>query len=551
MIDVEPVIRSELDRLFPEPSDERASWADVRARAASGQPVISLGRRARLALLVAGVITALISTAAIASRLGGFDAWLRGTPGKPAREEAQKRFRAANGRSWAAFPSTTRLRELIRTEVADREYVLYGFRSGESLCLKLAAADIAFQPQACAPRSAVANTSAPIVVALPEHTFFDRAARPTAQVSFGISADGVSQVTVETIDGRHRALLGGNAYLLVEHEPNTGNRVLAVTAVTPRGRPTTVRLPDPWRWPGSSSGRPGGPAQVEVRIPNPRVGWVDRGEKRGFPAAGGIRFVKPDPLSDIAVGFSGLCISELDSGGRLGGQGCGGIFELGPIHAMISCRICGEFLELRGVAADGVGRVVAFGADGSRMQVALRHNLFAARIARTQFPIRLVGYDERGRVVATQQWRLGPRRAVPAAARVLRTVLRERGPRGTVGTLELGPRVRGYDCWRVRFSGGPTRGACIPPYSGSRFSVDLVQPTGRDLFVAGRAGDAAERVELRFADGDKAVARFARGHFVVAAPAHRLTHRRTRAFVVAVDEAGKVRARQRIFFRLR
>ena len=72
---------------------------------------------------------------------------------------------------------------------------------------------------------------------------------------------------------------------------------------------------------------PGGQTRIDVRIEHPKVGWLERGEKRGFPAAGGIRFVKPDPLSDIAVGVSGsLCLSALDSAGKIEAQGCGPSF---------------------------------------------------------------------------------------------------------------------------------------------------------------------------------------------------------------------------------
>jgi hypothetical protein len=388
-----------------------------------------------------------------------------------------------------------------------------------------------------------------MVVVLPEHTFFDRASRPAAQVSFGIAADGVKRVIVEATDGRHPARVGGNAYLFVEHEPNTGNRVHAITAVDARGRRTAIRLPD--AWPGEATGMPGGPPRVDVRIERPTVGWLERGEKRGFPAAGGmIRAVKPDPLSDLAVGVSGSCLSAIDSAGKVTAQGCGNLFARGPLNGLISCRFCGEFMELRGVAADGVGRVVVFAADGSRLTVPLRHNLFAGRVARTQFPFRLVGYDARGRVVATKLWDLGRRAAVPPAAKRLRPVSRVVGPDGTVATLAVGPRTRGFDCWRVAASGGPVRGRCIAPYSGSRFAVDLVQPAGGDVFVAGRAGDAVRRIELRFATGDKVVASLVRGHFLFAVPSDHLTRRRQRAFVVSIDAAGSVRARQRIFFRL-
>ena len=545
MIDVEPLIRDELPRLLPAVPD-RADWDDVVGRAARrGRP----GVRRPLAFALAAALAVLLAAVALAATLGGFDDWLRGAPGRPASEEAREHFRAANGRSWAAFPTSTELRELIRTDVAGREYVLYGFVSGESLCLQLAADGIAFQPQSCAPRTALANTSAPVVVVLPEHTFFDRASRPAAQVSFGIAADGVRRVIVEATDGRHRAHMGGNAYLFVEHEPNTGNRVYAITAVDARGRRTTIRLPE--SWPGAASGVPGGPTRVDVRIEHPGVGWLERGEKRGFPAAGGvIRFVKPDPLSDLAVGLSGnLCLSAIDSAGKVEGQSCGpNFFARGPLNALISCRICGEFMELRGVAADGVARVVVFAADGSRLAVPLRHNLFAGRVARTQFPFRLVGYDAGGRVVATQLWDLRPRVAVPPAAKRLRPVRRVVGPNGTVATLAVGPHAAGFDCWRVAVSGGPVRGRCIAPYSGGRFAVDLVQPAGGDVFVAGRAGDAARRIELRFTAGDKVVANLVRGHFLLAVPRDHLTQRRQRAFIVSLDATGRVRARQRIFF---
>jgi hypothetical protein len=547
MIDVEPLIRTELSRLLPAVLD-RADWADVVGR--SGLARRPWTRRP-LAFAIAAALAVLLVATALATTFGGFNDWLRGAPGKRASEQAQQRFRAANGRSWAAFPISTELRELIRTRVAAREYVLYGFVSGESLCLKLAA-EVAFQPQACAPRSALANTSAPFLVVLPTHTFVDRASRPTAQVSFGIAADGVRRVMVEATDGHHRALLGGNAYLFVEHQPNTGNRVLAVTAIDSRGRGTTLRLPDVWP-PGSSGGNPGGPTRLEARISDPVVGWLERGEKRGAPAAGGIRFVKPDPLSDLAVGLSGnICLSAIDSAGRLGAQSCGSrLFSRGPINALISCQICGQFMELRGVAADGVARVVAFTADGSRLTVPLRHNVFAGRIGQTQFPIRLVGYDARDRVVASQLWNLGPgRTAPPAEARQLRSILSERGPNGTIARLHLGPKVKGYDCWRVDFSAGPPRGSCVPPYSGSRFALDLVQQVKRDLFLTGRVGDNVVRVELRFANRERAVTIPTRGHFLLSVPSRYLSQRRTSAFLVTLDREDTVRARQRVFFRL-
>src|SRR5207244_3086383 len=77
--------------------------------------------------------------ATLNAALGGFDAWLSGKPGKPAPRAEQQLFDAANGRTWAAFPKGTKLRELIRTTVGGKTYVLFGFRSGKSICLRLRA----------------------------------------------------------------------------------------------------------------------------------------------------------------------------------------------------------------------------------------------------------------------------------------------------------------------------------------------------------------------------------------------------------------------------
>lgn len=574
MIDVEPLIARELDRLVPEPAARRADWSDVTRRAGL------LPSRRRLVLAFAVLAGVLVSAAAVAKTLGGFGDWLSGTPGKPADERAQKRFAAANGRSWAAFPTSTKLRELVRTTAAGTEYVLYGFRSGNSLCLQLAASGFARQPKACAPASTLANLSAPILVLTGDHTFFDRGARPFAEVSFGIVADGVPRVDVNTTDGVHRARLGGNAYLFVERRPNTANRVFAVSAADPAGRRTVVRIdtsrglgpsgggPDPtdagaqvavrvdWTDRFGLSGGPGGPTKVEARIADPTVLWSERGEKRGFSAVGGVRFVKPDPLSDLAVGLSDAeCLYAVNSSGSLAATSCGlfSLFREGPINALISCALCGEFSEVRGVAADGVERVVIFLSDGSSQTAPLRDNLFAARVANAHFPVRIVGYDARDRVVATQLWAawLNLRLAAPVAARRLHEVGRTTGPFGTTARLLVGRRVRGIHCWRAQFSTGQSRGSCVGPiHGGARTNVDLVQPAGGDLFFVGQAGASVVRIDVRFRNGDVVQARPMAGHFVAAVPRAHLSERQQRAFVEAFDRDGFRTRRQRVFFRL-
>jgi hypothetical protein len=551
MIDVEPLIVKELDRLVALPSGNRADWNDV-ARRAGVRPVA----RRRLVLALAAAFTVVAAAAALATGLGGFDRWLSGTPGKPAPASEQRRFEAANGRSWASFPRDTRLRELIRTRVDGRSYVLYGFRSGNSLCLRLDGSSPRERARECAPASTLTRISSPVLVVVADRTFYDRANRPSAEVSFGIAADGVGRVDVDATDGRHRAFLGGNAYLFVENEPNTGNRVLRISSVGSTGRRSSVAFVGP-RWPSApvTGRRARGPTKLEARIAQPRIGWHLRGERRGGPRG----LVKPDPLSDTLVGLSGeYCLLTVTSGANEARACSAGrsFFGRGPMNVLMT-GTGSEFIGVHGAAADGVRRVTIFLADGTRQSTAMRHNLFTALVPLAQFPIRIVAYDARGRVVGieTTAARI-PGPPVPNAARRLTPRLRVRGPNGAVGVLRVGPRVHGYRCWRVDFDTGPSPGGCVAPISGGpKMEIDVVQPAGRDLFIVGEADDLraprVTRIEIRFEDGDIVRARLAAGHFLLAVPSAHVRAERQVASVVAYNELGFAAQRQRVFFRRR
>ena len=550
MIDVEPVIRSELERFVPPPGGERADWSDV-LRRAGARPARS---RRRLVLALAAGLALVVAAASVATTLGGFDRWLRGTPGKPAPAAEQRAFDAVNGHTWAAFPRGTRLRELIRTRVGGREFTLYGFRSGNTVCLRLRGGSRREHLQECAPVSTLTRITSPILVVVADWTFFDARNRPSAQVSLGIAADGVSRVAVDATDGRHRALLSGNAYLFVQDEPNTGNRVLAVTAVGPTGARSRQSFAGRERPFGTASNRrPPGPTRVDARIANPRIGWHLRGEHRGGPRG----LVKPDPLSDTLVGLEGeYCLVVVTSGTQEGRSCSAGreFFTLGPLNFMISGG-GSEFTGVHGAVADGVRRVTLFLADGTRQRTALRHNLFTALVPVAALPVRIVAYDARGRVVGiVTPPSFG--RPVPAAARRLVPRLRVRGPNGDVAVLHVGRRVGGYRCWRVDVSGGRSLGGCPTPFSGGpRTHVDAVQPAERDLFVVGEVNRVrppiVTRVVLELENGVRRRAHVAAGHFVVAVPRAYLRRERQQAFVLAYNEFGVRTLRQRVLFRLR
>jgi hypothetical protein len=542
MSDVDLPLRTALDALVPE-SRRELDWEDVLRRA---EP--RLWRRP-FVLALAAALVVLGTAAGVTAALGGFDAWLSGKPGKPAPAAEQQRFEAANGRTLAAFPSDTKLRELIRTTVGGKTYVLFGFRSGHTLCLKLRAVSLGHSTGlSCIPESTVAHSTSPIVVVNSNFGFSDRHGRESAEFSFGIAADGVSRVDVLAVDGRHRATVGGNAYLFVENEPNTGNRVLSISARGPSGKTTTVSFDATFAGFGiaPSTRRPLGPTQVQARIAHPTLDWARRDGKR----------TKPDPRSDIVVSVTGqYCLNVQQEHSHA--TGCGNrddFFARGPLNVMMSGGAGVQAAVLAGAAADGVARIAMFDANGLRISVPLKDNVFALRVANNEFPVRLVAYDTRGRVVGTQVFRneLGGPTLPASAFRGLRVVDHVQGPDGASAVVRLGRTTHGLRCWRIDFSTRQSPRGCIEIFpTGPWTSVNLVQPAGRDLFVIGQTRPPVATVELHFRDG-RVVQLTPTGRlFVAAIPRAYLGSARQVAFAVGYDRAHRVVQRQGFVFRVR
>ena len=549
---IERLVLSEVPLRRDVPPD----WADVVERA-------GLAHRTRRRLVIALAAAALVvsAAAAVAAGLGGFDSWLRGSPGKPASPEKQRAFETEN-RSWTAFPRGTKLRELVRTTAGGREYVLYGFTSGDTACLRLDAVTLRQTQQSCIPLSTLAHADTPLVVGAAREGLGTVGPFDSALVSYGIVADGVRRVDAEAIDGVHHATVGGNAYLVVDSEPSTGNDFLRFTATGADGKRITFAVPRTDFW---NPGRPArGPTRIEAEIRHPRVGWYERGEKRGVsldeitltPAQrkafaraetmGGLRLIKPDPASGLVVGLAGnLCI--VNAGGSYGCSTPEHFFDLGPVAYLGSGANGGPVVQ--GVAADGVARVRLFLADGVTLTPPLKDNVFAARVAVEQFPVRIVSYDGRGRIVGVLTFPPTRRREeAPAAARRLHASGTVQGPNGARATLRRGPAARGYRCWRVTFSPGPSRGSC----RRVDFTqiVELVQQAGDDLFLVGTTFPATTRVEVHFRDGKTVFTRPTAGHLVFPLPRDRLSTTRHAATVIGRNKDGRVLQRQEVAFRL-
>ena len=557
MSDFDPIVARELQVLVPPPRS-LPNWRDVvdRVRPPFWRRPLVIALAATLALVVTGV--------AVAAALGGFDRWLEGKPGKPAAPSDQARFRAANGRTWAAFPVGTKLRELIDTTVGDRRYMLFGFRSGDELCLQLRAVALGHTlSPICTPASMLVHLGAPIAFGSPDTGLQDRYGHPDAEFSYGIAADDVRKVEVRATDGIHRATIGGNAYLWVENDPNTGNRVDRVTATTAAGR-TTLPVPSFYSSGPSVAALARslpGPTHVQSVIRNPTIGWYARHEPRGLSIdqarltasqrqqlrdfdRGFTRLVKPDPYSNVVLGLTeGPCLIEL-RGAAAPSESCG---ALGPPAE--TSDMLGAPALYYGAAPDGVARVELFLQGGGREEAALRDNLYLAFVPAST-AARIVFYDAAGRVVyvfvSSGSGRLP---GLNPAFVGMRRVLATHGPYGATATMLAGRPAANLHCWQARFSTGRRQSGCAILQSGPWVFPASVQPAGGDLFVLGTYRSPAVRVRLRFADGSSVAAHARDGLFLVAVPRAHLSQTRQLAFVIGYEARGVVVQRQGVLFR--
>jgi hypothetical protein len=563
------LIAGELEQFVPEP-DAQPNWSDVlvRERAAALPASHTRKPRRRLVIAAAAGVAALVVAAAVAAALGGFSAWLAGTPGRPAATGDQARFTTANGRSWAAFPANTKLRELVHVTAGGRRFTLLGFRSGSSICLRLKTTGLRGVPtdrDECAAASLVAHSSSPIVVIDSGSVLTDSHWWPRAQVSFGVTADGVDRVSVRARDGDHAAAVERNTFLWVEPDPISGNRVLSITA-TGRGMSASVKpavaeagyFVEPRQ-------QLGGPSKPQAKIRHPKIAWFDRREPRGLSITqatlteaqrrplrgrGFVRLFKPDPLSDIVVGLGEGCIYVIDQG-----SGCGPRFFLRPFDLIITAR-GGESADLIGVVADGVKRIEVFLPHGQHQLAVLRDNVFLAVVPRS--PLRVVAYNRAGKAVGVVERRVGLGRPAPRKAlttlRVVKTLVAPRGAKAAVlvgNSAAATPRDEEVRCWKITFTRAPSWTHCVPLPSLllPRLYVDLVQSTGNDLFVVGESGKAVARVELHFADGGVVVTRPARGLFVAAIPRRYLRDELQKGYAIGIDHNGAHVQRGGFFFR--
>lgn len=586
------------------------AWTDVLERAglareaATGSSVRR--RRRRLALVFAGAALLALGVSpvggAIARGFGDFSAWLTGRPGEPASENAQRAFDTENERTWARFPDSPGLRRVIVTEAGGGTFELFGFRSGDSLCLRLTVKNIPNEgaTSGCAPLSELRRAEAP-ALALHLDTGFGHQDVPRteegyvparASASFGIVADGVEAVELETSEGPIEAVVENNAFLALTVDPPLGLRTKRLTVVGDRGARVSVPLAEsPFGdyGPVAEPGIAPGPRKVERRVEGGIIGWFLRREPRGRSLAEAgvdlssalrllpgtdatIRFVRvvtPDPTANRHVALVLLTVPEqkdppfswmkgeilcrYEFGGGLGGGGCSPLadwFARGPFNYGTSGSGGEQYVFVSGLASDDVARMELYFKTGERMPVPLQDNVFLAEVARTRFPARLVAYDREGRVIGTENMSHDPLsdpgpRPVADKQRIVKRVV---GKYGTRGVVRVGPSTAGTRCHRISFENGAGGGGCLPKGMEPQLSLGVLN-TGDDSFVTGTVADGTTMIELRFPSGERVAVEVVEG--VVA---HPLTPAQSASggpgLAIARDRAGQEVGRQR-FRRLR
>ena len=542
-IEFSPAIARALDEYAPA-SFDGGDWDELlrRTRRSRRRPVFVLvAAAAVLAALAFG--TPLGS--AIRDTVAGFSAWLKGTPGTPATPGEQQAFEEATSHSWVAFPGSPQLRRLIQAHVDGVDYELFGFRSGDSLCIRVVVFGAAQGSTIeCAPVADLENDDAPVRVLLADWGVgqgdktktvgFDTYWASLATVTAGIAADGVRSVQLTDDQGTHAVETSSNSFLYISPRPDVDQLVTHVRAELASGETASIPFQKALRAPSPSIGtpgaEPGGPTQVERVLDRGTIGWLDRRDERGEPLSSlshhlaGFgkpewgRVLTPDPASSIRVAVwitadHGVCSAVIERVGASGGciGTLGHLFEpiarpgappRPPFTGGYSTGGGGtQYGTFAGLASDDVARLEIFPSTGPPIPVALRDNAYLAEVALSRLPAKLVAYDASGRVIGIEATAADQSPATPVGDPIVDLSTTAAGTSVELRAVET---KEGGQCWFVRARGEHelNSGSCVgrdwteaPLRVGSEF-----RPA---VYISGRAREDIRTITLRYADGDE------------------------------------------------
>jgi hypothetical protein len=578
MIDVEPRIHDELQQRVPLPDRSLADWEDALRRAGLRPRFFG---RPRLLIALAALALLLAVGGALAAALGGFSGWLSGEPGKPAPPSAQRAFDRALRAAWVGLPTRPQLRLLLETKVGKHRYTLYGFRSGDAVCLRLGGE---WRLTACVTRAELershdlvipvkANASLGQIGTVPR-TARDRPTVPEVIVSFGFAAIGVRDVQVASDRHITSAILQNGAFLAVLDHPARGEWMRTISASSAGGQeqrlpllvmvsgqpPVTAQLPAK------------GPLTIEREVKGGTIGWFTRREPRGdsldaqlrsrlstsppeFRIGRFARLIEPDPndiLRMVVAEHAGhrdeICFFSVTIGGAGGGcRSLATLFELGPLALTWGFSGGGQQIwTVEGMASDDVTRVEAFLATGERLPLALRDNVVIGRIAAVKLPARIVAYDDQGRIIGITKIPGLHRSRVRPVVSTFRTLIRIRQASGQYAALRIARSTTGGKCFEVRTGDAVLAAGCYANrWRGPALQLG-VQGHGRTWLLNGRVRPTIAGLELRYQDGDKAQETPVEGYVLVSIPKRHTYDRHRLTLIVGRDSAGRVVGREQI-----
>jgi hypothetical protein len=579
MIDVEPMIREKLRRRFPLPDAARADWEDALRRAG-----ISHSRRRRPLLAGAVALAALTVTlaatplgASLTGAVGDFSRWLTGRPGTSAPASEQRAFERSTEQTWS-FPERPELRTLLRMRVGATEYALYGFRSGNAICLRLS---VHWRVRVGSSLNCVARSelehSRDLVVPLQANVRFGRVDAapgtgaptvPRAIATFGFVANGVREVRLASDRRTTPALVANGAFLHVLHRPARGEWVRVAVASDDRGR--SRRLPilvmAAGQPPLAHPLRARGPASIERELTGGTIGWFAHREPRGEPLSPKLRrmlnfgpvkigefarVVQPDPndfqrtvLAERAGRPGELCTFSLPGGGG----SCGAFanaFAQAPLSLSWSSGRGQQFWIVQGLASDDVARVEAFLATGERRPLALADNVVAGLIPAAKLPARIVGYDDQGHVISVTKIPSLVRRSRPRPiVSTFRTLVRAQSESGTSAALRVARSNAGGRCFEIRSGNAVGAAGCY----GKRWRGPTLQLAlqGQRLawFIYGRVHSGVRSLEIGYQDGDRTTATVMDGYTLSAVPTRHAQDGHRATLVIGLDASGHEVGRQ-------
>ncbi len=451
MTSSEEKIRNVLVRTVPLPAGAARDWEDVLSRSAVSTKTVRARRLAYSVVFAAAVAIVLAATplgAVIARGFGDFSGWLSGSAGSPVTGKERSAFANASRHSWIRFPKTASLRRLIVTAESGVRYELFGFRTGDSFCLQVVASRAATaRYTGCVPLSELQAKRAPALPIFVDAPVSDRETHgrhvdfiKRAGVTFGIVSDGVAGISARTRSHQLNGIVGGDGFLIINYRSAAGARVRSITASDSQGDVAHIPLAHLTSPQDTLSDMnkplPFGPHRVQRIIKDPTISWIVRREPRGKPVGSGRfelpwpgpglasfeRLIKPDPKGLIKVlvsirnirhgrkdktslcwslivtrVFVGACNSLDNPFPRIFGRRL-------PFWIMSGGGLGGDQYGIAaGLSADGVARMALFLANGERIPVPIRDNVYVVQFPFAACPAVLAAYDREGRVVGFQR----------------------------------------------------------------------------------------------------------------------------------------------------